>query len=63
MQMKFWMNGFRLFVPGFVPGWALGSRPQQRVSSPNRLAIRADAARKAREKKKDAAKPKSLYGR
>src|ERR1700682_6777730 len=60
MQVKLWMKAFVIVPALCLAGVSVAAQqqgaPQQQTGDPV-----ADAARKAREKKKDAAKPKKVY--
>src|SRR5260370_429138 len=59
MRVKFWMKGF-LVVPAMgLVGLSAAARPQDSSQQQTGDAV-ADAARKAREAKKDAPKPKKV---
>src|SRR5467141_2700591 len=60
MQMKFWMKAF-VIVPALCLAGLSAAAQQQGSSQQQTGDPVADAARKAREKKKDAAKPKKVY--
>jgi len=60
MQMKFWMKPF-VIVPALCLAGLSAAAQQQGSSQQQTGDPVADAARKAREKKKDAAKPKKVY--
>src|SRR6267143_783683 len=60
MQMKFWMKAF-VIVPALCLAGLSAAAQQQGSSQQQTGDPVADAARKAREKKKDAGKPKKVY--
>jgi chromosome segregation ATPase len=60
MRVRFWTKTFVLFPALCLAGLPLAARPQDSSQQQTGDAV-ADAARKAREAKKDATKPKKVY--
>src|SRR3981081_4299934 len=60
MRMRIWMGGFALLPALCLAGLPAAARPQDSPQQQTGDPV-ADAARKARESKKDTPKPKKVY--